>query len=91
MGDIADMMLEGDLCQECGEYMEGGGGFPRTCYGCSPKSKPKKTKKPPEKGVVYVVFNKYGKPASLMVCEDDAKEFCKKNSVKYSRFLEAKG
>ncbi len=24
MGDIADAMLDGDLCQCCGEYMEGG-------------------------------------------------------------------
>ena len=34
MGDIADMMLEGDLCQECGEYMPHSMGFPRTCKGC---------------------------------------------------------
>jgi hypothetical protein len=34
MGDIADAMLDGDLCQCCGEYMEGGAGYPRTCPGC---------------------------------------------------------
>ena len=31
MGDIADAMLEGDLCEGCGEYMEGGSGFPQYC------------------------------------------------------------
>jgi hypothetical protein len=35
MGDIADAMLDGDLCQCCGEYMEGGDGYPRTCAACS--------------------------------------------------------
>ncbi len=36
MGDIADMMLEGDLCERCGEYIddEGGDGAPRLCAGC---------------------------------------------------------
>jgi hypothetical protein len=35
MGDVADAMLEGDLCQCCGEYMEGGAGYPQTCAACS--------------------------------------------------------
>ena len=34
MGDIADMMLEGDMCEQCGEYLEGGNGFPRLCPAC---------------------------------------------------------
>ncbi len=25
MGEIADMMLEGTLCQECGEFIDDGG------------------------------------------------------------------
>ena len=33
MGEIADMMLEGDMCQWCGEILEGGG-FPTICAGC---------------------------------------------------------
>jgi hypothetical protein len=28
-------MLDGDLCQCCGEYMEGGAGYPRTCAACA--------------------------------------------------------
>ena len=35
MGDIADAMLDGDLCQCCGVYMEGGAGFPQTCDACA--------------------------------------------------------
>lgn len=33
MGEIADMMLEGDLCAGCGGFIdsEGGDGFPRYC------------------------------------------------------------
>ena len=34
MGDIADAMLDGDLCQCCGVYMEGGNGYPQTCRAC---------------------------------------------------------
>ena len=35
MGDIADMMLDGTLCEGCGVYLEGeGDGFPRYCPDC---------------------------------------------------------
>ncbi len=42
MGEIADMMLEGDLCAGCGVYMEGDGeGFPRYCSkACEPRDMP---------------------------------------------------
>ena len=33
MGDIADMILEGDMCQTCGEILEGQG-FPQFCKSC---------------------------------------------------------
>lgn len=33
MGDIADMMLDGDLCQGCGEFMDGEG-YAQFCKGC---------------------------------------------------------
>lgn len=48
MGDIADMMLEGDLCQGCGEYMGEGDGFPVWCASCepAPKSNPAADKCP---------------------------------------------
>ncbi len=46
MGEIADMVLDGTLCQECGGLVYGEGdpnealeeevspGYPRTCYDC---------------------------------------------------------
>lgn len=47
MGEIAEMMLDGTLCQVCGEFMGDDCGYPRTCDGCHarpelyPKGKPK--------------------------------------------------
>ena len=34
MGDIADSILEGEMCQVCGEYIGEGDGYPVTCDGC---------------------------------------------------------
>ncbi len=36
MGDIADMMLDGTMCQVCGEYLftDPPAGYPVTCAGC---------------------------------------------------------
>ena len=31
MGEIADMMLDGTLCEGCGEYLGEGDGFPNYC------------------------------------------------------------
>jgi hypothetical protein len=35
MGEIAEMMLEGILCQGCGEYLGDGDGFPVFCAACA--------------------------------------------------------
>ena len=34
MGEIADMMLEGQMCQGCGEILGDGDGYPTFCGGC---------------------------------------------------------
>lgn len=34
MGEIAEMMIDGILCEQCGEYIGGAVGYPRTCSGC---------------------------------------------------------
>ena len=40
MGDVADLMLNGDICESCGEELGGcGDGFPRYCASCRPRSK----------------------------------------------------
>lgn len=35
MGEIAEMMLDGTMCQVCGEFMDEAAGYPVTCAGCS--------------------------------------------------------
>ena len=34
MGDMADMMLDGTMCQECGQYIGNPVGYPRSCDSC---------------------------------------------------------
>ncbi|MBV8273558.1 MAG: hypothetical protein JO067_14925 [Cupriavidus sp.] len=35
MGEIAEMMLDGTLCEGCGVYLDGeGDGYPRRCDDC---------------------------------------------------------
>jgi len=34
MGEIAEAMLDGTLCQSCGEYIGTGAGHPRSCGSC---------------------------------------------------------
>lgn len=36
MGEISDMMLDGTLCEVCGEFIDDdeGGEFPRKCAAC---------------------------------------------------------
>jgi hypothetical protein len=43
MGDMADMMLDGTMCEICGVYLEEGvaQGFPRKCENCSGKQVPR--------------------------------------------------
>lgn len=38
MGEIADMMLDGTLCEGCGVYLGSGNGYATYCKGCSPKA-----------------------------------------------------
>ena len=34
MGEISEMILDGTLCEQCGEYIGDEVGFPRSCYSC---------------------------------------------------------
>jgi tRNA(Ile2) C34 agmatinyltransferase TiaS len=39
MGEIAELMINGDICEVCGVELEGeGAGFPRRCMGCGGKT-----------------------------------------------------
>jgi hypothetical protein len=46
MGEIADMMLDGTLCEQCGEYIDEGDGFPRLCAACKADNPVKKKETP---------------------------------------------
>ena len=39
MGEIADMMLDGTLCQGCGGYIGSDNGFPTWCSDCKKERK----------------------------------------------------
>lgn len=55
MGDIADMMIDGTMCQGCGEFLHGGydgHGCPGYCSSCEPRDMQPKSDKP-----FYVVKN----------------------------------
>lgn len=46
MGEIAEMMLDGTLCQCCGEFLGAEDGYPQSCRACeSVEDKPQKGKK----------------------------------------------
>lgn len=35
MGEIAEMMLDGTLCERCGCFIGEAVGYPRECFACS--------------------------------------------------------
>lgn len=39
MGEIAEMMLDGTLCEGCGVYLGDNNGFPSYCFSCSQDKK----------------------------------------------------
>ena len=55
MGEIAEMMLDGTLCEGCGEYMGDGTGYPRYCRSCAPKGNAKSPKKKSVPGPIEIL------------------------------------
>lgn len=45
MGEIAEMVLNGDMCENCGEYLGGGPGYPVKCPTCAREEPPRKKRK----------------------------------------------
>jgi hypothetical protein len=46
MGEIAEMMLNGFYCEQCGSLIDGEEpGYPRKCEDCEKESRPHKHKK----------------------------------------------
>lgn len=57
MGDIANMMLDGILCEGCGVYLGDSTGYPRRCNSCQPnrqKQRKKKHKRQLELGTITI-------------------------------------
>lgn len=51
-GEYADMMLDGDMCEGCGEWMGSPGeGFPRRCAACAQPPEPE-----PRRAVMPIRF-----------------------------------
>ena len=68
MGDVADMMLEGQMCQGCGSILGDGDGFPVYCKSCQKENNVDQfgsDKKPTVKKVACPVCGKKVKPAGL--------------------------
>jgi hypothetical protein len=40
MGEIAEMMLDGCLCEQCGDYLGEGDGYPQVCESCQREETP---------------------------------------------------
>lgn len=68
MGDIADMMLEGALCEGCGVYMGNGNGFPQRCGSCRQAAR----RPPPDARVPCPTCGKVMKAAGLSNHHKDA-------------------
>lgn len=35
MGEVADMMIDGEMCQYCGDFIGDAVGYPRSCDDCA--------------------------------------------------------
>lgn len=63
MGEMAEYIINGDDCQECGEYIGPGDGFPRSCAGCKPREPAKTYGK---KSLPYMCIAGRKKPVHIM-------------------------
>lgn len=92
MGEIADMMLDGTLCQCCGEFLDGDSpGYPRYCSSCRPNKKRKK-----KTSVKAVLINPFKKTISLIDLKKDGDEIDLKHCYElmdctFVTFVYAKG
>ena len=50
MGDVTDMIMEGILCEGCGDYMGDSVGYPRCCDECQKIRQAEKQKTKQQKG-----------------------------------------
>lgn len=66
MGEVADMMINGDLCESCGVYLEGEGeGFPRYCRSCNRPDQDYRASKPCKTKAQCYICHKWVKSIGL--------------------------
>lgn len=75
MGEIADMMLDGTLCEGCGTYMGNQVGYPRKCDSCSGHPKRKKKSGHSTRNKVNGV-RRYVKKLFHNMMDSDVEELC---------------
>jgi hypothetical protein len=78
MGEIAEMMLDGTLCESCGSFIDGDSpGYPRKCSNCKPK------KRKPKKSVKAILINPFKKSVSIVDLQKEGNEM----SLKHCYYL----
>lgn len=86
MGDMADMMLDGTMCEICGVYLEEGvaQGFPRKCKHCVEDGK-KNVSQDPQPLRIIVMANWLPKvlmEAGLVASANQGKQFIEQGGVR---------
>lgn len=74
MGEIADMMLDGTMCQVCGVWMDDGNdgpGFPQTCSCCRSYDRRERVR---EKGQVKVPCPTCGRKVKAVGLKDHQRD-----------------
>lgn len=82
MGELAEYILNGDDCQECGQYIGDGDGFPRSCSDCQPQPKQRKRKRRKKRKMSQ---QKQEAPTSLEQALVDI-NFLKEDRARYSAY-----
>lgn len=77
MGEIAEMMLDGTLCQTCGDFLGDDCGYPRMCPACEGCRAPPKA---PVAKVACPTCGKKVKPAGLADHQRDVHRVLQSNS-----------
>lgn len=75
MGEIAEMMLEGDLCAGCGVYLAGEGcGVPRYCSHCKREARALKDQPPVKPGSNKTACKVCGRHVKLAGIQDHQRD-----------------
>lgn len=83
MGDIADMMINGDMDFYTGEYIGRGAGFPRTLDSSLPWEQRKKKANNPRKGVLNYIHNCYAGKSQMPSALNIAKHYANEAKIEW--------